>query len=240
MNRRQVSGRGFACQGRRRDRGRGGWVIPGGARSRSCGSDLVGRGAPRRRRVGRARCCLGGGHVGGAGGSPSGYVGRRRRGPGQCFARSPEGAMRSARWCPGRARVSRVPPNRLSAPVRRRVMGKPLPPREVDERLVPSAWRKAVYANAELSRVGGPGRVRGVRAGTEPHPTLNNRSVFASPSYRWSDPRPAPGRCGVGRGVRGRAEPGHAPSPSTWRGWCGPLDANGSGRPSAWGRRART
>ncbi|MCX5589457.1 hypothetical protein OHA91_39050 [Streptomyces erythrochromogenes] len=32
----------------------------------------------------------------------------------------------------------------------RRVKDKPLLPREVDEKLVPAAWRKAVYANAGL------------------------------------------------------------------------------------------
>lgn len=34
--------------------------------------------------------------------------------------------------------------------VRRRVKDKPLPPREVDDKLVPPAWRKAVYANLAL------------------------------------------------------------------------------------------
>jgi hypothetical protein len=43
------------------------------------------------------------------------------------------------------ARVRRLP-----ALVRRRVKDKPLLPREVDDRLVPAAWRKAVYANPEL------------------------------------------------------------------------------------------
>jgi Domain of unknown function (DUF4158) len=55
---------------------------------------------------------------------------------------------------------------RLPALSRRKVGEKPLLPREADDKLVPSHWRKAVYANAELPRGGGgPRRVRGVCAG---------------------------------------------------------------------------
>ncbi len=39
---------------------------------------------------------------------------------------------------------------RLPALARRRVKDKPLLPREVDDKLVPAAWRKAVYANPQL------------------------------------------------------------------------------------------
>nr|WP_217505618.1 hypothetical protein [Streptomyces lunaelactis] len=39
---------------------------------------------------------------------------------------------------------------RLPALSRRKVSEKPLLPREVDEKLVPPHWRKAVYANADL------------------------------------------------------------------------------------------
>ncbi|WTW33802.1 hypothetical protein OG933_06960 [Streptomyces sp. NBC_00016] len=39
---------------------------------------------------------------------------------------------------------------RLPALSRRKVGEKPLLPREVDDKLVPAHWRKAVYANAEL------------------------------------------------------------------------------------------
>jgi hypothetical protein len=39
---------------------------------------------------------------------------------------------------------------RLPALARRRVKDKPLLPREIDDKLVPAAWRKAVYANTDL------------------------------------------------------------------------------------------
>ncbi len=49
---------------------------------------------------------------------------------------------------PGARVLAKV--QRLPALARRRVKDKPLLPREVDDKLVPAAWRKAVYANADL------------------------------------------------------------------------------------------
>jgi hypothetical protein len=66
---------------------------------------------------------------------------------------------------------------------------KPLLPREVDDKLVPSAWRKAVYASPDLP----PGAVDRdayvVCVLERLHRALMRRDVFASPSHRWSDPR---------------------------------------------------
>ncbi|MFF3333730.1 Tn3 family transposase [Streptomyces sp. NPDC002888] len=78
---------------------------------------------------------------------------------------------------------------RLPALARRRVKDKPLLPREVDDKLVPAAWRKVVYANAELP----PGAVDRdayvVCVLEQLYRALQRRDVFASPSHRWSDPR---------------------------------------------------
>ena len=78
---------------------------------------------------------------------------------------------------------------RLPALARRRVKDKPLLPREIDDKLVPAAWRKAVYANSELP----PGAVDRdayvVCVLEQLHRALERRDVFASHSHRWSDPR---------------------------------------------------
>ncbi|MEU9473742.1 Tn3 family transposase [Streptomyces avermitilis] len=78
---------------------------------------------------------------------------------------------------------------RLPALARRRVKDKPLLPREVDDKLVPAAWRKVVYANAKLP----PGAVDRdayvVCVLEQLYRALQRRDVFASPSHRWSDPR---------------------------------------------------
>ncbi|WSQ82565.1 Tn3 family transposase (plasmid) [Streptomyces sp. NBC_01213] len=78
---------------------------------------------------------------------------------------------------------------RLPALARRRVKDKPLLPREVNDKLVPAAWRKVVYANAELP----PGAVDRdayvVCVLEQLYRALQRRDVFASPSHRWSDPR---------------------------------------------------
>lgn len=78
---------------------------------------------------------------------------------------------------------------RLPALARRRVTDKPLLPHEIDDKLVPAAWRKAVYANAELP----PGAVDRdayvVCVLEQLHRSLQRRDGFASPSHRWSDPR---------------------------------------------------
>ena len=66
---------------------------------------------------------------------------------------------------------------------------KPLLPREVDDKLVPPAWRKAVYANPDLPQ-GAADRDAYVMCVLEQlHRALHNRDVFASPSHRWSNPR---------------------------------------------------
>ncbi|WP_436771318.1 Tn3 family transposase [Yinghuangia sp. YIM S09857] len=78
---------------------------------------------------------------------------------------------------------------RLPALSRRRVKDKPLLPREVDGKLVPPAWRKAVYGNPALL----PGAVDRdayvVCVLEQLFRALLRRDVFASPSHRWSDPR---------------------------------------------------
>jgi hypothetical protein len=77
----------------------------------------------------------------------------------------------------------------LPALARRRVKDKPLLPREVDDKLVPPAWRKAVYANPELP-TGAVDRDAYVVCVLEQlHRALQRRDVFASPWHRWSDPR---------------------------------------------------
>ncbi|WP_234426253.1 DUF4158 domain-containing protein [Streptomyces kebangsaanensis] len=89
---------------------------------------------------------------------------------------------------PGGARVL-AGVKRLPALSRRRVKDKPLLPREVDDKLVPPVWRKAVYANAEMP----PGSVDRdayvVCVLEQLYRALMRRDVFASPSHRWPDPR---------------------------------------------------
>ncbi|MFF9870137.1 Tn3 family transposase [Streptomyces sp. NPDC013953] len=78
---------------------------------------------------------------------------------------------------------------RLPALARRKVKAKPLLPREIDQKLVPPAWRKAVYSNPELPEgaVDRDAYVVGVLE--QLFRALNRRDVFASPSNRWADPR---------------------------------------------------
>ncbi|WP_327286465.1 Tn3 family transposase (plasmid) [Streptomyces sp. NBC_00597] len=78
---------------------------------------------------------------------------------------------------------------RLPALARRRVKDKPLLPREVDDKLVPAAWRKAVYANAELPPGAADRDAYVVCVLEQLYRALQRRDVFASPSHRWSDPR---------------------------------------------------
>ncbi|CAL9321988.1 hypothetical protein SUDANB180_01187 [Streptomyces sp. enrichment culture] len=77
----------------------------------------------------------------------------------------------------------------LPALARRKTGVKPLLPREVDDRLVPPAWRKAVYANPDLPRGAVDRDAYVVCVLGQPHRALNNRDVFASPS------RAAGGKC---------------------------------------------
>nr|WP_190194641.1 hypothetical protein [Streptomyces minutiscleroticus] len=77
----------------------------------------------------------------------------------------------------------------LPALARRKVGIKPLLPREVDDKLVPPTWRKAVYASPDLPQ-GAVNRDAYVVCALEQlYRTLNNRDVFVSSSHRWSNPR---------------------------------------------------
>lgn len=78
---------------------------------------------------------------------------------------------------------------RLPALARRRVSEKPLLPREIDDKLVPPAWRKAVYANAELPEGAVDRDAYVVCVLEQLFRALKRRDVYASPSHRWSDPR---------------------------------------------------
>ncbi|MGW1641561.1 Tn3 family transposase [Streptomyces lavendulae] len=78
---------------------------------------------------------------------------------------------------------------RLPALARRKVKAKPLLPREIDQKLVPSAWKKAVFSNPDLP-VGAVDRdAYAVCVLEQLHKALGRRDVFASPSNRWADPR---------------------------------------------------
>nr|WSZ19353.1 hypothetical protein OH837_41590 [Streptomyces canus] len=78
---------------------------------------------------------------------------------------------------------------RLPALARRKVKQKPLLPREVDQKLVPPAWKRAVYSNPELPERAVDRDVYVVCVLEQLYRALNRRDVFASPSNRWSDPR---------------------------------------------------
>jgi TnpA family transposase len=78
---------------------------------------------------------------------------------------------------------------RLPALSRRKVGEKPLLPREVDEKLVPAHWRKAVYANADLPQGAVDRDAYVVCVLEQLFGALRRRDVFASPSHRWADPR---------------------------------------------------
>jgi TnpA family transposase len=89
----------------------------------------------------------------------------------------------------GWLRRNRVPLPGVSVPARRKVSVKPLLPREVDDKLVPPAWRKAVYANPDLPQGPVDRDAYVVCVLEQLHRALNNRDVFAAPSHRWSNPR---------------------------------------------------
>ncbi|MCX5233356.1 hypothetical protein OHA35_44680 [Streptomyces sp. NBC_00233] len=71
---------------------------------------------------------------------------------------------------------------------RRKVGEKSLLPREIDDKLVPARWRKAVDANLELPE-GAVDRDAYVVCVQQLFRALKRRDIFASPSHRWSDPR---------------------------------------------------
>jgi TnpA family transposase len=78
---------------------------------------------------------------------------------------------------------------RLPALARRKVKAKPLLPREIDAKLVPAAWKKAVYSNPELPEGAVDRDTYAVCVLEQLFRALNRRDVFASPSNRWADPR---------------------------------------------------
>ncbi|MFI1258675.1 Tn3 family transposase [Streptomyces netropsis] len=78
---------------------------------------------------------------------------------------------------------------RLPALSRRKVGEKPLLPREVDDKLVPAHWRRAVYANTELPQGAVDRDAYVVCVLEQLFRALKRRDIFASPSHRWSDPR---------------------------------------------------
>jgi TnpA family transposase len=78
---------------------------------------------------------------------------------------------------------------RLPALSRRKVKLKPLLPREIDQKLVPPAWKKAVFSNPELPQGAVDRDAYVVCVLEQLHRALGRRDVFASPSNRWSDPR---------------------------------------------------
>lgn len=70
----------------------------------------------------------------------------------------------------------------LPALARRKTGVKPLLPREVNDKLVPSAWRKPVYANSGLPQGAVDRDAYVVCVLEQLHRVLNSRHVFASPS----------------------------------------------------------
>jgi TnpA family transposase len=71
----------------------------------------------------------------------------------------------------------------------RKVSLKPLRPGEIDDRLVPAMWQRAVHANPQLP-AGAVDRDAYVLCVLEQlHKALRVRDVFATPSHRWGDPR---------------------------------------------------
>ncbi|MFD5199672.1 DUF4158 domain-containing protein [Streptomyces sp. NPDC058375] len=77
----------------------------------------------------------------------------------------------------------------LPALVRRKMGVKPLLPREVDDKLVPPACRKAVYTTPDLPQGAMDRDAYAVCVLEQLRRALNNRDVFAAPSHRWSNPR---------------------------------------------------
>ncbi|GAA4233059.1 hypothetical protein GCM10023075_48480 [Streptosporangium album] len=78
---------------------------------------------------------------------------------------------------------------RLPVLARRKVKQKPLLPREIDGKLVPAAWKRAVYSKPELPEGAVDRDAYAVCVLEQLFRALNRRDVFASPSNRWADPR---------------------------------------------------
>ncbi|GAA3656253.1 hypothetical protein GCM10022224_019230 [Nonomuraea antimicrobica] len=128
---------------------------------------------------------------------------------------------------------------RLPALARRKVKQTPLLPKEIDEKLVPPMWRRAVYANPDLP-TGSVDRDAYVMCVLE-HlvRALHRRDIHAAPSHRWSDPRArlldGPAWAGGPRGCAGRAELGGAGGRASGRagnsaGRCLAADGRAAGR----------
>lgn len=78
---------------------------------------------------------------------------------------------------------------RLPALNRRRVDEKPLLKREIDDKVVPAAWRKAVYANKYLPQGAVDRNAYVVCVLEQLYRALMRRDIFARPSHRFADPR---------------------------------------------------
>lgn len=77
----------------------------------------------------------------------------------------------------------------LSALSRRQVAKKPLRKREVDDKVVPPYWRKAVYGNKDLPQGAVDRDAYVVCVLEQLYRALMRRDIFASPSHRFSNPR---------------------------------------------------
>lgn len=85
---------------------------------------------------------------------------------------------------------------RLPALSRRKVSEKPLLPREVDDKLVPARWRKAVYANAEPPQGAVDRDAYVVCVLEQLFRALKRRDIFASPHTAGPTRAPACFRAG--------------------------------------------
>jgi TnpA family transposase len=77
----------------------------------------------------------------------------------------------------------------LPALSRRQVTKKPLLKREIDDKVVPPYWRKAVYANKDLPQGAVDRDAYVVCVLEQLYRALMGRNIFASPSHRFSNPR---------------------------------------------------
>ncbi|NQU36573.1 MAG: Tn3 family transposase, partial [Actinobacteria bacterium] len=71
----------------------------------------------------------------------------------------------------------------------RKVKVKPLLPEEIDERVIPAMWKRAIYANPDVGEGAVSRDAYAVCVLEQLHKALRVRDVFVAPSQRWSDPR---------------------------------------------------
>lgn len=71
----------------------------------------------------------------------------------------------------------------------RKVKRKPLRADEIDARLVPAMWQRAVHANPDLPKDAVDRDAYVLCVLEQLHKALRVRDVFAAPSHRWGDPR---------------------------------------------------